>query len=661
MQGRTFALVTGLLCRGTIPGCGAVLVFISALGGTVPLASATIVYYSDYSAGTVYRTDGTTRTTVVSGLSQPMKIVLAGDGSFYVATQTGTSLRHFSAAGVAIGAAFDMGTFHTGLALGPDGDLYASSTDNTFSHGYVDRYNLAGNLPAPSAYTDHSSAQFTQFSANSYLEGLAFGPDGDLYASGNGHSAIDVYQGPGEASPGTLITSLTGAGHDYGISFGPDGHLYASAFNDNIVYRYDGTAFVPFATTHLSQPVDPVFGPDGNLYVTNFNGRDITRYQGSGGASPGAFIDVFASQANGNPSYMAIAAPEPASWKMIVLGGAGLLIVRCRKVCFWLRNNVNQWLVLCVAGGTIVASSSAAKATVVYYTQPFTNSVMRTDGTNTTTAVSGVTAATGLAIGPDGNLYISEEGGNKLDRFTLGGTRVGTSFGTGRKYVGVAFGADGLIYASSTFNTYGPGYLERFNPTTDAAAGSSFATSDPSQYSQGSSFYYEGIASGPDGNLYGAGAHSGSVDIYQGPFGPTPGALIRKLTGVAVGSDVAFGPDGAVYAGDFPNNRILRYDGTMFKAFASTLINQPVGIAFGPDGNLYVSNGGTNKILRFQGPGGSQPGALIDVFATTSSRPSRLVVVPEPSSGSLLILGLSTMLLGIRRKWARLHAHDCLA
>jgi DNA-binding beta-propeller fold protein YncE len=192
---------------------------------------------------------------------------------------------------------------------------------------------------------------------------------------------------------------------------------------------------------------------------------------------------------------------------------------------------------MCVTGCIVAASSSAANNVVVYYAQPFTNSIMRTDGTTTTTAVSGVTAPTGLAIGPDGNLYISEEGG----------------------------------------------------------------------------------------------------------------------------SDVAFGPDGALYAGDFPNNRILRYDGTIFKTFASTSINQPVGIAFGPDGNLFVSNGGTNRILRFQGPGGSLPGAFIDVFATTSSRPSRLVVVPEPSSGNLFILGLLPMIHGICRKRLRLDAHDSLA
>jgi hypothetical protein len=317
------------MSRRTLPNCLCTMCVASWFIAAVPFAEATVVFYSDINLGIVYRTDGTTTTPLVTGLNQPMKIVLVGDGSFYVGLQQGRAIRHYSASGFPIGAAFGVGTVRTGMTLGTDGKLYAAATDVLSSFGYVDRYNLDTNSAAPSSFADHGLAQYTQYSAASYFEGLAFGPDGHLYASGNGHSAIDVYQGPGEASPGAFIQSMTGAGHSYGITFGPDGQLYASNNDNNIVYRYNGASFAPFVTSHLSGPIDPVFGPDGSLYVTNYNSRSITRYQGPGGASPGAFINVFANiGTGGNPSYMAIAVPEPAAWMMIIVGGLGLLTIR---------------------------------------------------------------------------------------------------------------------------------------------------------------------------------------------------------------------------------------------------------------------------------------------------------------------------------------------
>jgi hypothetical protein len=187
---------------------GTLAVSLLAFHATASSALATLIYYSDYGAGAVYRTDGHTTKTLVTGLNQPMKIVLVSDGSFYVAIQSGQTLRHFSSTGVPIGASFATGLYHTGLALGPDGKLYVSATDNTFSVGYIQRYNLGTNTPAPSVYTDHSPAQYTQFSSSSYFEGLTFGPDGHLYASANGAAAIFEYQGSSEASPGTFIKSI---------------------------------------------------------------------------------------------------------------------------------------------------------------------------------------------------------------------------------------------------------------------------------------------------------------------------------------------------------------------------------------------------------------------------------------------------------------------
>src|SRR4051812_5065688 len=94
----------------------------------------------------------------------------------------------------------------------------------------------------------------------------------------------------------------------------------------------------------------------------------------------------------------------------------------------------------------MLCSPKLAAAVTVYYTSPKTNEVGITDGHTTRTLASNVTRASGIALGPDGKLYVSEEGGDQIDRLTLNGVRAGASFGLGRRYTSMTFGPDGLLY-----------------------------------------------------------------------------------------------------------------------------------------------------------------------------------------------------------------------
>ena len=123
-------------------------------------------------------------------------------------------------------------------------------------------------------------------------DGMAFGPDGNLYVSSsdsnqilryNGQSGrfIDVFAEAGLSAPGNL-------------QFGPDQMLYVCNKNTGEVFRFDpkdNSSLTVFASGGgLNNPVGLLW-KDGLLYVADFAGGAIRRYD----AQTGAFVDLFAT------------------------------------------------------------------------------------------------------------------------------------------------------------------------------------------------------------------------------------------------------------------------------------------------------------------------------------------------------------------------------
>jgi hypothetical protein len=82
---------------------------------------------------------------------------------------------------------------------------------------------------------------------------------------------------------GTAIVPLICRGFDgesFGMAFGPNGNLYAS--------YYSGSG-------GLSGPTDLVFGPNGNLFVISSGNASVLEYNGT----TGAFVKVFVTSASG--------------------------------------------------------------------------------------------------------------------------------------------------------------------------------------------------------------------------------------------------------------------------------------------------------------------------------------------------------------------------
>jgi hypothetical protein len=229
----------------------------------------------------------------------------------------------------------------------------------------------------------------------------------------------------------------------------------------------------------------------------------------------------------------------------------------------------------------------------------------------------GLTDPAGIAVGPDGDVYVSDHTQNIVYRYD-GATGAPAP----------ANGQPGAVFVSG-----GSGGLNQ------------------TAY----------ITFGPNGNLYVSSSGTNQVLEYQGPAGSSPGAFIgvfASITNASQPQGLTFGPDGNLYvscngqAG--PNGQINRYDGStgapigngVFVANGSGGLIQPREIVFDPTGaNLYVagtpdviSPGPTGQVLHYQGPNGQNPGAYVeDYFPAGQAGISAAIGLARDAAGNLYV------------------------
>ena len=140
-------------------------------------------------------------------------------------------------------------------------------------------------------------AHGTEFSHASGPKGLAIGPDINLYiSSSESDNILRVDQDTGElieefVAPGTGGLDSTGD-----LVIGPDENLYVISEGTNSILRYDGlkgdfiSEFVAPGSGGLGEPQGLAFGQDGNLYVTDRLANNVLRYDGATGDFLGTFV-----------------------------------------------------------------------------------------------------------------------------------------------------------------------------------------------------------------------------------------------------------------------------------------------------------------------------------------------------------------------------------
>ena len=396
-------------------------------------------------------------------------------------------------------------------AAAPDGSLWVLSTAPAGSDKYIWHY---------------VSGTWTNISGMATR--LSVAPDGTLYAINSGGGAYSY-------SGGTW-TGLGGGCSD--ITAASDGSIYVlsngnSAGSDQAIWHnVSGTwSQVPGAGVRIAASWDPnsytlsngtvsanglyVLNSIGSIYYKNPDNSFVQLPGSASAIAPttigGVFVLGYPANSNGNNIYYYdLSTP---GWS--VQSGAGVSI----------STDSTHLYVIGSSGGIYSSPVKPTSGTIVEYPIPTASAGPR-----------------GIAAGPDGNLWFTENNGNKIGKITTSGSIT--------------------EYAIPISNSYP-----------------------------------QGIAAGPDGNLWFIGSGSSGIGKIT-----TSGSFTQYPVFVYVGFGIAAGPDGNLWFTDDSAGTITR----ITTSGLSTAYGVPrvppgnpafvLGIAAGPDGNLWFAETRANVI-----------------------------------------------------------------
>jgi hypothetical protein len=146
------------------------------------------------------------------------------------------------------------------------------------SRGRVLRFDAASLTPVDT---------FIELGAAAGITGIAFGPDGDVYVGAYNQHAVRRFDGASGAAKGFAFApgSAGLAGPDNGLIFGPDGQLYVPGYDSHSVVRWNPASgavseFIPSRRGGLRNTRGLLFERDGGgLLVTSEGSNAILRFR----------------------------------------------------------------------------------------------------------------------------------------------------------------------------------------------------------------------------------------------------------------------------------------------------------------------------------------------------------------------------------------------
>lgn len=571
-------------------------------------------------------------------LNEPSGLAWGPDGNIYAAyfdgysnPNTGAILR-FNPEGKFLGVYSTAARDPVDLKFGPDGNLYVSRFNASPLYGVVRVFGphspQAGQLDTTFPTLGTTSTRGVEILTN---------PDNtfDILWTNSTSVVRSRLDGSTRAIYGNLIS------FGQGLELAPSGKLYATSDVGNRVSVLDlpggATNFTQLhgagggATPALSTPLGIAFDELGNVLVNNMGGNTVAKFDPATGAFLGNLVSAGSGGLSGpHHGLLRVTRPDPPMASLLVGNFADDTVTRFDALT-----------------GAFIDTFIPAGS-------------------------GGLDGVTGIARGPDGDLYVASHLNHKIMRYDGRTGAPKPALGKpGAEFVSA--GAGGLTYperllflddGSLLVASYSSANLLRFDSN-----GNSLGPLNISPLSQPVH-----MVVGPDRNadtypdLYVTdnftGSPVGRVDVLSlapGSMGVSLGTLASGLNGP---HHLLFIPDRTgdsvpdLLVTEFYDNDVILLNGLtgadlgVFGQMNNTYLYQPTGLAFGADGNLYVASRGIggvgpHRVVKF-----STDGQFLEllVYGNVDAPGTLLFEIPEPSATWLILLGVLTLAAG-KRFW----------